>query len=156
MTGLDRIASAAVWGLLTHAPFDLPRPLPYLSFVKTSFLESENIMNAKDQKRSGSNEWCISKSVLADGELNGSVIFLGPGCETSAEETAVDRVIYVAQGTVTTSTELANTILNTDQTLHVAEGRSLTVRNQGETPAKFFSLALPAKRREEPLLVFPR
>jgi glyoxylate utilization-related uncharacterized protein len=112
-------------------------------------------MNTKDQNRTAPDEWCLTKNVLNEGDLAGFVTLLGPGCETPSEDSAVDRVLYVAQGAVTASTAIANTILNTDQTFHVPEGRSLVVRNHTEAPAKFLTLTLPAKRKEEPLLVFP-
>lgn len=112
-------------------------------------------MNTKDQKPTVSPEWSISKNVLSEGDLTGFVTLLGPGCETPAEASGVDRVLYVAQGTVTVCTEIANTILNTDQTFHVPEGRSLLVRNHTDAPAKFLTMTFPAKRKEEPVVVFP-
>jgi quercetin dioxygenase-like cupin family protein len=113
-------------------------------------------MNTTDQKTTVSPEWSISKNVLAEGDLTGFVTLLGPGRETSSEVTAVDRVLYVAHGAVTVCTEIANTILNTDQTFHVPEGRSMLVRNHTDAPAKFLTMTFPAKRKEEPVLVFPR
>jgi quercetin dioxygenase-like cupin family protein len=113
-------------------------------------------MNQKEENRAATAELRFSKTVLSEGDLNGFVTLLGPGCETPADEAAVDRVLYVAQGAVTACTDLANTIVNTDQTFHVPENRSLTIRNHTDAPAKFLTLTLPAKRREEPVLVFPR
>jgi mannose-6-phosphate isomerase-like protein (cupin superfamily) len=113
-------------------------------------------MKTKDQTSTTGNEWCVTKNVLSEGDLSGSVTLLGPGCETPSEQTAVDRVLFVAQGAVTAKTDIANTIVNTDQTFHVPEGRTLVVRNHGEVPARFLTLTLPMKRREEPILTFPR
>ena len=113
-------------------------------------------MKTKDQTSTTGNEWCVTKNVLSEGDLSGSVTLLGPGCETPSEQTAVDRVLYVAQGAITAKTDIANTIVNTDQTFHVPEGRTLVVRNHGEVPARFLTVTLPMKRREEPILTFPR
>jgi mannose-6-phosphate isomerase-like protein (cupin superfamily) len=113
-------------------------------------------MKPNEQSSTTGNEWCATKNVLSEGDLTGTVTLLGPGAETPSEQTAVDRVLYVAQGSVTASTEIANTIINTDQTFHVPEGRALVVRNHGEVPARFFTLTLPMKRREAPILTFPQ
>ena len=112
-------------------------------------------MKTNEQNSAAGSEWCVTKNVLSEGDLSGSVTLLGPGRETPGEQSAVDRVVYVAQGAVTASTEIANTIINTDQTFHVPEGRTLVVRNHGEVPARFLTLTLPMKRREEPILTFP-
>jgi hypothetical protein len=120
------------------------------------FFEVDIIMKTIEQKRPATDELRFSKTVLSEGDLNGFVTLLGAGGETPADEVSVDRVVYVAQGAVTACTDLANTIVNTDQTFHVPENRSLTIRNHTDAPAKFLTLTLPAKRREEPVVVFPR
>jgi quercetin dioxygenase-like cupin family protein len=97
--------------------------------------------------------WRMSKSVLNAGELNGSLTLIGPDCELPASESPLERVIYVARGTVTASFSAANYILNVDETLVVPPSRALGIRNSGETPAKVLIISLPAPRRLVPALV---
>lgn len=112
-------------------------------------------MNPIVQNSAPTEGWCISKNVLSSGELNASVTIIGPGGETVELESAVGRVLFVAQGSVTATVGLANYILNPDETLHVPANRSLTLRNTGSAPARIFALNLPAARQPDPLLVFP-
>jgi mannose-6-phosphate isomerase-like protein (cupin superfamily) len=98
--------------------------------------------------------WRMAKNILNAGELNGSLTLLGPGSSTEEMESAVERVLYIAQGSVTATVGPANYMLNPDETLHIVPGRILTIRNHGDSPAKIFTLALPSRRREEnPLMV---
>jgi mannose-6-phosphate isomerase-like protein (cupin superfamily) len=112
-------------------------------------------MNTIVQNDAPTEGWCISKNILSSDELNGSLTIIGPGGETLEAESASDRVLYVAQGSVTATMALANYILNADETLQIPANRTLTLRNKGSVPAKVFSLTLPAPRRREEILVFP-
>lgn len=97
--------------------------------------------------------WRMSKNVLSAGELNGSLTLIGPGTELPENNSSVERVIYVAQGTITASFSAANYILNVDETLVVPASRTLAIRNSGDAPAKILILSLPAPRRLVPALV---
>jgi quercetin dioxygenase-like cupin family protein len=111
------------------------------------------IMNTASNPPNDATTWRMSKNILNAGELNGSLTLIGPGSELPASESAVERVIYVAQGTITASFSAANYILNVDETLVVPPSRTLAIRNSGETPAKVLVISLPAPRRAVPALV---
>jgi mannose-6-phosphate isomerase-like protein (cupin superfamily) len=99
-------------------------------------------------------KWHMSKNVLNAGELNGSLALVGPSSSLEPVTSSAERVLYVAQGTVTAAFSAANYILQTDETLHVPAGRSLEIRNTGDAPAKILVVSLPSRRRaENPLVV---
>lgn len=102
------------------------------------------------------NAWILTKPVLAAGELTGSLDLIGPRATKAETTTAVERVLYVAQGAVTAVVAATHYVLTVDQTLHVSAGRPLTLWNHGLAPAKIFTLALPAKRTEETVLMSPK
>jgi mannose-6-phosphate isomerase-like protein (cupin superfamily) len=95
----------------------------------------------------------MHKSVLENGELKGGLTLLGPGAATSVIESAFDRVVYVAQGTVTAIVGPANFMLSLDETLQVSAGKGLSLRNHGSAPAKVLVITLPARRREPSTVV---
>jgi glyoxylate utilization-related uncharacterized protein len=112
-------------------------------------------MNTTQQNQLTENAtWRMTKNVLNAGELSGSLTLLGPASSTEETESAVERVLYVAQGCVTATVGPANYMLSTDETLHIVPGRTLALRNHGDTPAKILTLSLPSRRRvESPLVV---
>jgi glyoxylate utilization-related uncharacterized protein len=112
-------------------------------------------MNTTEQNHLPSNAtWRMAKTILNVSELNGSLTLLGPGSVTEETESAVERVLYIAQGSITATVGPANYMLNVDETLHIIPGRALTIRNHGDSPAKIFTIALSSRRRaENPLVV---
>lgn len=111
-------------------------------------------MNTSEQNHlTSSATWRMAKNILNASELNGSLVLLGPGSATEETESAVERVLYIAQGSVTAMVGPANYMLKVDETLHIIPGRSLTIRNHSDSPAKIFTLALPSRRRAENTLV---
>ena len=96
--------------------------------------------------------WHMSKNVLNAGELNGSLALLSPGAAIDPATSAAERVLYVAQGTVTAAFSAANYILQPDETLLIPAGRTLEVRNTGDSPARVLTISLPSRKRESALV----
>lgn len=97
--------------------------------------------------------WRMAKNVLNAGELQASLTLLGPGSSTEEESAQTERVLYVAQGSITAVVGPAHYMLTPDETLHLQPGRSLAIRNHGNSPAKLFILTLPSRRRRDDSLV---
>jgi mannose-6-phosphate isomerase-like protein (cupin superfamily) len=95
----------------------------------------------------------FTKTVLNAGELRGSITLLAAGAENLAAESAVERVLFIAQGSVVATVSDVKYVLAADEAFVVAPGRSYSVRNNGDSPAKIFTLALPSRPRSEPQLV---
>lgn len=108
---------------------------------------------------SSSETWLLSRKILSESGIEGNVTLIGPGVETPPADVPQPQpvILFVSEGAVTASVGLSNTILGKDQALHIAEGKTYTLRNHTDAPAKVFTLAVPARRRETaPLLVeFP-
>lgn len=110
-------------------------------------------MKTNEQNSINSTSWRMAKNILNAGELHGSLTLLGPGSSTEELESSAERVLYIAHGSVTATVGPANYMLNADETLHIVPGRTLMLRNHGDTPAKIFTLTLPSRRRAEAPLV---
>ena len=100
-----------------------------------------------------SRERRLSKNILSAGDLNGLLTLIGPGSDLVPSESSLERVLYLAQGSVTASFSSANYILNADETLVVPAGRKLAIRNHGDAPAKLLVISLPSPRRVESPIV---
>jgi hypothetical protein len=108
---------------------------------------------------SSSETWLLSRKVLSEAGVEGAVTLIGPGVETPPPDIPLPQpvILFVSDGGVTASVGLSNIILGKDQALHIAEGKTYTLRNHTDAPAKVFTLAVPTRRREVmPLVVeFP-
>lgn len=87
--------------------------------------------------------WSQSKEVFTDGELRGTLIWIGPEAETSADSTPTDRVLHVSHGSLTVAVNETHFMLKPEETLRLPAGKTCLLRNQASTPAKAFLLTLP-------------
>ncbi len=112
-------------------------------------------MNTTGYTGSSSETWLLSRKVLSESGLDGTVILIGPGVETPPADLPLPQpiVLFVSDGDITARVGVSNYILAKDQALHIPEGKSYTLRNHTDAPAKVLTLAFPAPRREAPSLL---
>lgn len=104
---------------------------------------------------SSGDTWLLSRKILNEGGVEGSLTLVGPGVETPPAERPAPQplVLFVSEGSVTVTIDPSNYILRKDEALHIPAGKTYTLRNPNEAPAKVLTMILPAPRREAPALV---
>lgn len=112
-------------------------------------------MKTQDNASSTAQPWLLSRDILTDAGLLGSLSLLGPRVEAPQRDTSdsTQVVLFVSQGSVTVTVGLANFILREEETLRIAPSKSYTVRNHTDAPAKVFALSAPIPRPARPPLV---
>lgn len=112
-------------------------------------------MNTSAYTASSSETWLLSRNVLSEAGLEGTVTLLGPGVETPPPDRPSPHpvVLFISEGNVTVTVGPSNHILRQDSALHLPAGKTHTVRNHTEAPAKVLTLAVPAPRRDASTLV---
>ena len=90
----------------------------------------------------------MSRPVIDDDDVQGTVRLIGPGREESLEPVAHDRLCFVCSGAVTLDSGELNTVLVEDEMHRIRKDRHLVVRNHGTEPAKLLLLELPPPRVE--------
>lgn len=105
-------------------------------------------MKRHDYTSSPDQPWLLSKPVIDQAGLQGSLILLAPGCERSSEPAGREQVWFVASGAVTACVDEVNTVLLQDEALHLEPGKRALLRNHGTEPARVLVLELPPARIE--------
>jgi len=90
----------------------------------------------------------MSRDVLEDKHLRGSVFLVGPGGEREFEPIDLEQLCFVARGTITLTIDATNTILIEDELLRIGRRKPLRIHNRDTSPAKFLLLTLPPPRIE--------
>lgn len=111
----------------------------------------------KTQDHPTDSPWLLSKTILTEGEIEGTLTVLGPGVETQAPDHPVahDTVLFVAEGTPTVIIGELNYVLRPEEAFVVQRGKTHRFHNESPAPARVFAVSLPAPRPAEPAIVYP-
>lgn len=102
-------------------------------------------MKSQDCTASPSAPWLLSRNVLSEAGIVGSLSLVGPGVELPPKEHTKGKhvVLFVADGNVTVNVGPTHFILLKDEALRVAPGKGYGVRNHTDSAAKVFILETP-------------
>lgn len=115
-------------------------------------------MKTQDYTSTASQPWLLSRDILAESGLLGSISLLGPGVEVPTRENIGSKhvVLFVSQGSVTVTVGRSNYILREEEALRISTGKDYSVRNHTNAAAKVLTLEAPIPRPAIPLAVaFP-
>ncbi|CAM2848856.1 cupin domain-containing protein [Rariglobus hedericola] len=115
-------------------------------------------MKTSDYTASSTETWLLSRKILSESGLEAGLTLIGPGVETPASDQPATQnlILFVCEGSLTATVGLSNFILRKDEALHIATGKTHSVRNHTTAPSKLLTLTLPRPRTPAPALVeFP-
>lgn len=95
------------------------------------------------------NPWLIDRKILNEAGLEGLFSLVGPATEKPPEPTHDALVLFVSEGCVTVAVGPTHYILQQEEMLHIAPGKTWGLRNNDTRPAKVLRLRLPAVRNEQ-------
>jgi hypothetical protein len=112
-------------------------------------------MNTLTQMPNPASASTLSKSIIADDRLKGSVLLAGPGEEFPLLENpaATETYLVVLAGEVTVRSGSINTMLCAEEAVRLTSDRPRVVFNPSSGWAKLLRLDLADKRASEPLIV---
>lgn len=96
-----------------------------------------------------------SRTILSEERLNGSLLLLESGQEITLGDTSAtqEHVLFVADGSITIRIGELSHVLNKDQAMFLAPGKTATLRNSAPGWAKVLRLDLQVPAPVDPLVV---
>jgi redox-sensitive bicupin YhaK (pirin superfamily) len=88
-------------------------------------------------------QWIMSRVVIDDADVHGSLKLLAPGMEAALDPVAHDRICFVSAGSVTLDRGELNTMLLEDEVGRIRKHEAIVIRNHGSVAAKVLLLELP-------------
>lgn len=95
--------------------------------------------------------WLIDRKILNEAGLEGLFSLVGPATEKPPETTHQGLVLFVSEGCVTVAVGPTHYILRQEEMLHIAPGKTWSLRNNDTRPVKVLRLTLPDVRNEQAL-----